>query len=74
MKEVQVIDKQLYLTENYPFGESPLLTDKKRCIHCEREFTVGDFKVYADESGEEYICCPYTPDCNGTVIDWMEIE
>jgi hypothetical protein len=33
---------------------------------------VGDFKVFADEEEFEYICCPNAPDCDGTVIDWMD--
>lgn len=72
MKEIKIKDKQNYLNENYPFGDAPKLTEKKRCIHCDEIILVGDFKVFADEEEFEYICCPNAPDCDGTVIDWMD--
>ena len=72
MKELEIEDKQKDLTENYPFEGVPEMYDKKRCIHCDSIFFVGDYKVYADESGMEYICCTNAPKCNGTVIDWFE--
>jgi len=34
---------------------------------------VGDFKVFL-EDGEEFIYCPNAPECDGTIIDWMDIE
>jgi hypothetical protein len=74
MQELTIKDKQTYLNENYPFVGTPKLTDQLCCIHCNKTFTVGDYKVYKDKTGFEYICCPNTPDCNGTVIDWTEIE
>ena len=74
MKEIQIADKQKYLDDNYPFENVPNLTDDKCCLHCDEIFKVIDYKVFKDKSGEEYICCPNTPECNGTVIDWMPIE
>jgi hypothetical protein len=74
IKEILIKDKQAYLTENYLFDEIPKLTDKKLCIHCNEEITVGDFKVYIDGQGNEYICCPNAPDCNGTIIDWFPVD
>jgi len=74
MKEKKIKDKQKYLTDNFPFEEVPEVYDKKKCIHCDSIFFVGDFKVFVDESGEEYICCPNAPECNGTVIDWIDLE
>ncbi|WP_298145953.1 hypothetical protein [Flavobacterium sp.] len=71
MIEVKIEDKQNYLSKNYPFAEPPELKDKKECIHCGEIITVGDFKVFKDELGNEYICCPNAPKCDGTVIDWM---
>lgn len=72
MKEIFVEDKQKFLDENYPFEEAPKLTDKRCCLHCHRVFTVGDYKIYKEEGDDFlYIYCPYTPDCNGTVIDWL---
>ncbi|MHC1775467.1 MAG: hypothetical protein AB9834_08650 [Lentimicrobium sp.] len=71
MKELIITNKQKYLEENYPFDGIPKLTDKVECIHCDSIITVGDFKVYKDETGFEFICCPNAPDCNGTVIDWI---
>jgi hypothetical protein len=76
MKELKIEDKQKYLNDNYPFAGVPKLTDKKRCIHCDSVFVVGDYKVYKDESKEdfEYICCPNAPDCDGTIIDWFDLD
>lgn len=74
MKEVIVNDKQKYLDENFPFEEIPKLTDRFECIHCSSIITVGDYKVYKDETGFEFICCPNAPKCDGTVIDWIKSE
>ena len=74
MKEIIIEDKQKYLEKNYPFEDTPKLTDEKQCIHCGRIITVGDFKVFKDKDGEEFIYCPNAPDCNGTVIDWFNID
>ena len=71
MKELIVKDKQKYLDENNLFVTPLKITDKKRCIHCDSIITVGDYQVYTDKRGEEYICCPNAPECNGTIIDWM---
>lgn len=74
MKEIKVEDKQKYLDENYPFVDTPKLTDIKECIHCNNIIIVGEFRVFKDEVGEEYICCPHAPECNGTVIDWITVD
>ena len=73
MKEIIIKDKQKYLQDNYPFEGVPKLTDKKHCIHCDNDIVVGDYKVFL-EDGEEFIYCPNAPECDGTVIDWMDIE
>jgi hypothetical protein len=73
MEEIFIKDKQKYLKENYPFEEIPKLTDKKHCIHCDKDIVVGDFKVFF-RNGEEFICCPNAPECNGTLIDWVDVE
>jgi len=73
MKELLIIDKQKYLEENHPFGNIPKLTDKMRCIHCDSVITVKDYKVFKDEDGDEFICCPNAPMCNGSVIDWVDL-
>lgn len=72
-KEVIVKDKQKYLNEEYPFEDKPKLSDKRRCLHCDGVFTVGDYKVFKIE-WDEYICCPNAPSCNGTIIDWVPAE
>lgn len=74
MIEIHIKDKQKYLKENYPFDENISLNDLKECLHCGSTITVGDYKVFKDEIGFEYICCPNAPKCNGTVIDWLPIE
>jgi hypothetical protein len=74
MEEVTIKNKKKYLDENYPFDPTPKLTDQKRCLHCDTVFTVGDFKVFKDEYGEELIYCPNAPGCDGTVIDWFTVD
>lgn len=74
MTEVIITDKQKYLDDNYPFTDVPKLTDTKRCIHCNEIIVVGDYKVYKDKKGMEYISCPNAPDCNGSVIDWIPLD
>lgn len=74
MIELKIIDKQKYLEEHYPFKGMPKLSNKLECMHCNSIFTVGDYKVYKAEDGFEYIFCPNAPKCNGTVIDWIEID
>jgi hypothetical protein len=74
MEEIKITDKEKYLRKNYPFDPVPKLTDKKHCIHCEKDIIVGDFKVFRDKAGDEYICCPNAPECDGTVLDWFRIE
>ncbi len=73
MKELEIKDKQLYFTKNYPFAEVPELADRKRCIHCDSIIIVGMYKVFSNDLGEEFICCPNAPECDGTVIDWIDI-
>jgi hypothetical protein len=74
MEELIIKDKQKYLNENYPFEDRPKLTDSKCYIHCDSVFTVGDFKVFKDKRGAEFICCPNAPKCSGTVIDWFTVD
>ncbi|MEJ0029738.1 MAG: hypothetical protein WDO15_04930 [Bacteroidota bacterium] len=74
MTELKVEDKQKYLNKNYPFPNPPKLTEMRECIHCNNIFTVGDFKVFQDDEGQEYICCPHAPECDGTVIDWFTLD
>lgn len=73
---LDIKDKQTYLNRHYPFENVPKLTDKKYCLHCEKDFEVKDYKVeksfnFTTERMEEYIVCPNAPECDGTVIDWM---
>lgn len=74
MTEIVINNKDKFLKDNYPFGNVPQLSDKKHCIHCDTIITVGEYKVFTDDSGFEYICCPNAPECDGTVIDWMPVE
>ena len=30
-------------------------------------------EVFKDEDGDEFICCPNAPMCNGSVIDWVDL-
>lgn len=74
MKEIIIKNKEKYLKENYPFEDIPKLTEKKRCIHCDNIFIVGDYKVFKDKNNEELIFCPNAPECDGTLIDWFPID
>jgi hypothetical protein len=67
----EIKDKASYLEEHYPFLEVPKLTDKKHCIHCGKNFVVGDYKVELSR-GEEFIVCPNAPECDGTLLDWVK--
>jgi hypothetical protein len=75
MKEIFIVDKEVFLKENYPFGDAPALTDKVKCIHCDEVITVGDYKVFKEQGDDFlYIYCPNAPECNGTVIDWVDAD
>ena len=55
------------------FKDVPKLTDQQKCIHCGENFIVGDYKV--ELVGKiEYIVCPNAPDCDGTLIDWINVR
>lgn len=73
MREIKIKDKQKYLDENYIFDDTPELADRKRCLHCGSIIVVGNYKVFAYEHGAEYIYCPNAPECDGTIIDWMDV-
>lgn len=45
MQEIIIENKQKYLDENYPFTDTPNLSDQKLCIHCDKVIKVGDYKV-----------------------------
>ena len=72
MKEIEIKDKQRYFNENYPFANVPELADRKMCIHCDSKIIVGNYKVFVNDIGEELISCPNAPECDGTVIDWID--
>lgn len=74
MEEVFVSDKQKFINKEYPFEDAPKLTDKFRCLHCGEVITVGEYRVFKDETGFKYICCPNAPECDGTVIDWVYVN
>jgi hypothetical protein len=75
MEEIFVEDKQKFLDEQPPPFGGCKLTDKVRCIHCREVFSVGDYKIFK-EKGDEflYIYCPNAPECNGTIIDWIDAD
>lgn len=75
MEEVFVEDKQEFLNKEYPFRHPPKLTDKFRCLHCGEVITVGDYKVFKEKGDDVlYICCPNAPECNGSIIDWIDVN
>jgi hypothetical protein len=73
MKILQPVNKAEYLEKNYPFYPVPQLTDKKICLHCGEEITVGDFKVEVSK-GEQFIVCPNAPKCGGNITDWVHLD
>lgn len=73
-EEIFITDKEGYLKRNYPFASPISLTDVKECMHCGERMVVGDYKVYKDETGFEFICCPNFLRCGGTLIDWWDID
>ena len=74
MEEILIKDKQKYLNDSPLYKVAPKLTDKKKCLHCCNIISVGDYKVFRNTSGDEFICCPNAPECNGSAIDWFEID
>ena len=77
MKLKKIENKEDYLKRHYPFGDIPKLNDKKHCLHCGNDFLVGDYKVqteynYFTGKEENYIVCPNAPECDGTVIEWID--
>lgn len=78
MKELKIHDKQKYLEENYPFQEVPELADRKRCIHCDSNIIVGNYKVFVDEFGDEFMSCPNAPQLKPRIeriksIHWIDL-
>ncbi len=71
MEEIFIDNKKSYLLANSPFLEIPELVEKRRCLHCDEVFKIEDYKVFKDIAGDEFICCPNAPDCDGTIIDWV---
>ena len=65
-------NKQKYLKDKYPFKNVPKLTDKKLCVNCDKEIIVGDYKVEI-LNNIEYILCPNSPNCDGTLIHWFDL-
>lgn len=75
MEEVFVKDKQKFLDEQPPPFGGHKLTDKVRCLHCDEVITVGDYKIFKEEGDDFlYICCPNAPECDGTIIDWIDVD
>lgn len=52
-------------------GPWPSLNHTMWCLHCEKEFSGRDVRVYSDDAGELWLECG-TPDCDGSPIDWAE--
>lgn len=76
MNLIEVENKEQYLKDKFPLGNTPKMDDKKYCLHCGEIITVGDYKVeraYNEiaKGDFDYIVCPNAPECTGTAIDWM---
>lgn len=64
--------KKVYLNANDPFRSNYNLTDRVYCQHCGELITVGDYKIEILDNNKELICCPNAPECDGTIIDWID--
>ncbi len=64
-------DKEIVLTQLYPFSPIPKLTDIVYDLHADKTFVVKDFRV-TWEHGMNYLVSPYYSESGGTVIDWMD--
>lgn len=63
-------DKAKVLRELYPFFNTPRVEDRLFCLHEEKYFRVGDFKVIREDN-RNYLVSPYYARSGGMVIDWM---
>lgn len=64
-------DKEIVLSQLYPFSPIPKLTDVIYDLHADKTFVVREFRV-TWEHGMNYLVSPYYPESGGTVIDWMD--
>lgn len=65
-------DKAKVLRDLYPFDNPPSVEDRMFCLHEEKTFRVGDFKVIR-EDGRNYLVSPFYAKSGGMVIDWMPL-
>lgn len=74
-EEITITDKLDYFLNNFPFARTEDDFNKKvKCIHCDNEFLLNEFKVIRNGYGEEYIVCKHYPECDGSAIDFMRTE
>jgi hypothetical protein len=66
-------DKGKVLQELYPFENPPSVDHTLFCLHEQKFFRVGDFKVIR-EDGRNYLVSPFYATTGGMVIDWMTDE
>ncbi len=66
-------DKAKVLRELYPFANPPSVEDRLFCLHEEKTFRVGDFKVIREDE-RNYLVSPYYAKSGGMVIDWISEE
>lgn len=70
-------EKKKYYEEHNIFKTN--FWDKEvKCNHCNKVFNFNDFKVIREKSEcsqdeHEYIVCKHYPECDGTLIDMVEI-
>jgi hypothetical protein len=63
---------KLKLLQDHALGISwKKLSDRKWCLHCEKEFEGRTARVWRDAAGEHWLECG-TPGCDGSPIDWAE--
>ena len=70
-------NKRLFYLEAYPYTDINGLIDMEaeiQCIRCGRMFKRKEYKQAINKKGEKLICCINYPECQGTVIDFQEIN
>jgi hypothetical protein len=63
-------NKKLNLLRDHD-GDWPDLDHAKWCLHCGKNFTGHQVRVWRDQTGRLWLECG-TPDCDGSPIDWAD--
>lgn len=70
-RELYIKNKKEYIEKYSPIKGCENLEDKRKCVVCESIFKIKNYKVVAGPE-IDYISCPYYPNCDGDILDWVE--